>query len=200
MIRVTAKVRGPGLAEELRAKLRGPEMEALLVEVADDMVAQVRRNVMTEGGPGGKWPQLSGYNARVQQRRDMREAKKAGLEVAKQRKTAASTSRHDGYARQKEVDVAAGRAKFGPMERLRATGGLVAALVARIKRLADRIRVELGADGNAPNGTPYDVVLEANAKGTATIPARDPTANMEQFEKRTGARLQRLLSSKSRSS
>jgi hypothetical protein len=205
MITIKATIRGKPFASTLRERLHGAAMDAFIKEVQQDMVEQVRRNITTQGGPGGAWPQLSGFNQARSERKaaktTIRGLRTAGLGLGdldadrarELRRQAGSTSRHAGYAAQKEAGVAAGRLRFGAAERLRATGGLVAALVARVTRFAYRTVIALGADGNAPNGTPYDVVLLANAKGTATIPARDPTTNMAQFEKRVGVRLRRLL-------
>lgn len=206
MIKITATIRGKPFAQTLRERLHGPAFDAFLKEVQTDMVEQVRRNVVSMGGPGGRWPPLSGFNVRRAERaeakRTIRGLRGAGLSLgdldsdraAQLRRQAATSGRHSGYAAQKEAGVAAGRLKFGPAERLRATGGMVAALVAKVTRFAYRTVIALTAEGTAPNGTPYDVVLRAHTTGTATIPQRNPTANMEQFEKRVGARLRRLLS------
>jgi hypothetical protein len=206
MITIRATIKGKSFASTLRERLSGAAAEAFVKEVQQDMVEQVRRNITVMGGPGGRWPQLSGFNQARTERKaaktTIRGLRTAGLGLGdldadrarELRRQSGSTGRHAGYAAQKDAGVAAGRLRFGAAERLRATGGLVAALVARVTRTAYKMVIALGADGHAPNGTPYDVVLLANAKGTATIPARDPTSNMEQFERRVGVRLRRLLS------
>lgn len=192
MAKIRATLKG-SIAEDLRKLLKGPKMDATVKRIADDMVAQVRLNIQDHGEPGGDWPQLSGFNERVQQRKDLKEAKKVGLKVPTPRKTVASKSKHLGYARQKEVDVALGRASHGPGTRLRATEGLTRSLRAVIKRMANRIRITLRAEGKNQDGTDYEVILMANAKGTARIPARDPSLDMKDFAARAEKWIQRLF-------
>lgn len=50
--------------EKLRQRLNAGAMNAVYQAASQDLAAQVRKNFMVEGGPGGKWPPLSEAYAR----------------------------------------------------------------------------------------------------------------------------------------
>lgn len=197
MIKVTARIENSKL-KEIEKRLRGPGFDSLLQKIAADMVAQVRRNIVTEGKPSGSFAKLSGYNAnnKADAKERIRQQKKGlrdDVDVAKEKRRIASSSRHTGYARQKEADHEAGRIPFGPGERLRRTGNLVENLTARVTKTAGGARIAIGAEGRASSGITNEELLSFLSFGTETMPARNPTINMVQFETRMRADLQKLI-------
>lgn len=50
--------------DKLRERLNEGAMRAVYAATARDLAAQVRANIMREGGPGGRWPALSEAYAR----------------------------------------------------------------------------------------------------------------------------------------
>lgn len=189
----------PGVVEEIREALTGEPMRRLLQEAGNDAVAQVRRNIVTEGKASGSFAQLSGYNQgnkpaarlRIQQR-------KVGIldgtqmERKRDKKTAKQGSQHAGYALQKERDHDKGKIPYGPDEKLRRTGDLSEQLVARVTLDDKTARVEIHAEGTK-RGISNDELLSLLAFGTEKMPARNPAVNMMQVEARFAERVRRLL-------
>lgn len=187
----------------LRNKLTGPPMQRLLKQTGDDIVAQVRRNIMTEGKSTGSFAQLSGWNqgARLAAKARNKQRKGGFVEPsasskARDRHTAKhGVSKHAGYAREKEIAHEEGRSAFGPDVKLRYSEKLVQSLVGVVVMDSRSSRAELHAEGTYPNGTAVDEVLGFHVHGTEKMPARNPTANMAQVEARFADRLKRLVSS-----
>lgn len=50
--------------DRLRARLNGGAMRAVFQAASEDLAAQVRKNILVDGGPGGRWPALSEAYAR----------------------------------------------------------------------------------------------------------------------------------------
>jgi hypothetical protein len=192
-----------GLVEEIIAKVTGEPMRALLTDGGNDGVAQVRRNIVTEGKPSGSFAPLQGTNegARVGAKTRNQQRKVGVLdgtraERARDKRTAKhGVSRHAGYARQKERDHDAGRIPYGPEEKLRRTGDLERSLTSRVILTGNTARVELHAEGEKRAGLSNDDLLSLLAFGTDRMPARNPAVNMLQVEARFAERLRRLLGS-----
>lgn len=58
MLKVSVEFNTRNLAR-LRARLNGPAMAAVYQAAANDLAAQVKKNIMVQGGPGGSWAPLS---------------------------------------------------------------------------------------------------------------------------------------------
>ncbi len=202
---LTVKVSITSKLGKIRNALEGPPMQRLLKVTATDIVAQVRRNVATEGKPSGDFAQLSGWNqGGGVASKGAREKRSAAQLRQSQRKTGVleghstsdarmaskRVSKHAGYARQKERDFEAGKIPFGPAERWRRTGALVAALVGVIFVTSERSWVELHAGAI---GSDEDKRLTALSLGTSNMPARNPTLHMVEVENRFKERLAKLL-------
>lgn len=202
MLTFDCKIRD-GLVEEIIAKVQGEPMRQLLQDAGNDGVAQVRRNIVTEGKPSGSFAPLQGTNEGARVGAKLRnQQRKVGIldgtqaERIRDKRTAKhGVSRHAGYARQKERDQEAGRIPYGPEEKLRRTGELERSLVAVVTLTQSTARVELHAEGEKRAGLSNDDLLSLLAFGTPRMPARNPAVNMLQVEARFAERLRRLLGS-----
>lgn len=194
---LTVKLSITSKLAKIREKLTGAPMKALMKVTGTDIVANVRREVVTQGKPGGGFAQLSGFNQGSKgAARERNRQRKIGLlddngsKRTRDQSLAKTGSKHAGYAAQKERDHEAGKIPYGAAERWRRTGGLVAALVGVIFMTPTSARVELHA---GEVGSDEDKKLTALALGTPNMPARNPTLRMEPVESRFMERLKKLL-------
>lgn len=189
-----------GLTAELIKTMTGEPMRRLLQTTGDAGVAQVRRNIVTEGKASGSFAPLSGYNqgAKVQAKERNRQRRIGILDgsAGRDKHTAKhGVSRHAGYARQKERDFEAGKLIAGPDQKLVATGDLERSLIAVVTMQTNLARVALHAVGEKSSGISNADLLALLAFGTADMPARNPALNMQQVEERFQANVDRLLRS-----
>ena len=194
-------------SDELRDLFQGAGWRALLEQIGSAMADQVRRNMLVQGGAGptGDFALLSGWNAgqnsnaNKKYQRRLREIQQgygtaADLADLKRMKSKGhQSSRHAGYAERKAAGKTPGRGKFGADVRLRDTGELYASIRGVPVIEANSSRVELHAEGGLPGRPTNEELLKHHALGEGNLPVRDPTENMEQFEKAAGMKFQRYL-------
>jgi hypothetical protein len=186
---VAVRVSKKGVDAKDSAKALDAALDRLAATLAQDMVEQARRNMLTQGGPGGDWPQLSGFRgaSKGQKKKRRVDAKAVALrEGGDTKKT--KVSPHTGYAQRKAEGKTPGAGKFGPDVRLRDTGELFASLAADVKKEPNRLTLSLTARGERDGISNADL-LRAHADGEGNLPPRDPSENMQQFEKRADTRV-----------
>lgn len=203
---VKAKVRVPSV-KEIESRVKGAKFKKLLDDIAKDMGDQARINIRKFGAPGGKWPQLSGFNgnsvdAKIGRIKDraMRSGMSAGearaLAAEEARKERAArrkkkVTRHIGYAREKERDRDKGKIPYGPADRLTRTGTLRAAMDGEV--ILERARVEMVARGDHGDGMSNQELFVAHATGEGNLPVRNPAEDMTNFLERTRRRIEAHL-------
>lgn len=64
MLKVSVTLNTKNL-DRIRARLNGPAMNAVYQAAAQDLAAQVRKNIMVDGGPGGSFAPLSAAYAKA---------------------------------------------------------------------------------------------------------------------------------------
>jgi hypothetical protein len=190
------------LAEDVKKKLTGPRLLRFLRRMAPSMVAQVRREFVTRGGPSGDWEKLSGWNEGGRTQAKTRQAqRKTGVRddsgAARDKNTAKNgVSKHAGYAREKEAGRTPGHGRFGAAVRGRDSGGLVASLVGIASAWGDGGTLELKAEGTNADGVEHQTILKTMTYGLNGQPVRSAVENMEQFEDRFVAELRKLVTEK----
>ncbi len=173
-------------------------VRAMVAEVEKDMGDQMRANALRDGGPGGAYPKLSGYNvstAKEVQKRGRALLKRKGIKGVKGQKF----SRHSGYARRKQDGKTPARGRHQADVRLRDTGSLYAGFVGRSRSgfvalgSANSITVEARANGQEPGRPSNDTLLYYHATGAGNLPKRNPTDKMDAFLRRCKLRVQKLV-------
>lgn len=166
----------PGISMELlAARISGAKFRQFMTLLGNDAVAQVRKNILEQGGPGGSWPPLSdAYAAHKERLMGMRNEMAAKLPAM----TAVMEGRNLG---RKEM------VKFGGDVRLRATGAMYEGIKAKLFNRGKGVRVT--SDGQLAGRPSNADLLVWNATGAGGAPRRDPTQNMDRFLARWHARL-----------
>lgn len=170
----------PGVSLKLLAeRVKSREFKKFMASLGADAVAQVRKNILERGGPGGDWPPLSdayaSHKDRMMQARDA--AKAAAPEIV-------NVMEKRDIARRTLI-------KFGGDVRLRATGAVYEGLKASL--FNNGLGVRVTSEGQLKGRPSNADILVWNALGTDTVPARDPTENMDRFLERWHSKLRDFL-------
>lgn len=182
------------------ARLRqvfGPQFDAFMRSVADDLRQTVRREMRRRGDPAGDWPQLSGYQRRAQARRTLRALKNAdalgaigGSRRGVLKRQAGRDSPHTAYARRKHEKKTPGRGKFGPGIKLRDTGALIASANGVVIHEGNDVVIRLVFDDTAPGRTiSNEDLARVHFTGEGNMPKRSAVEDMSFWEEKVGRRI-----------
>lgn len=196
----------------------GATWRAFIQECAQAMGDAARINILELGGPGGEWPQLSGFQSQTprltgaaKSAEKTNRTKTLPFMAAKEQRTSSSEigrrirarrfagqqgvpSVHSGYAKRKALGKTPGKGLHGPEDRLLDTGALFASLQGKARFGANEATITLVAVGRSGRRPTNAKLLEWHAFGTARMPARNPAQKMEHYEEEIGRLLVEFLS------
>ena len=208
-VQIQRLVTVPGVAAR-EQYWRGREYQRLVEDVAKDMGDQARLNITKLGEPGGPWAQLSGFNAAtrkaitaraaispdawdVARKRMLMERRRLKARQSAAADAGGTLSPHSGYAKAKAEGRTPGAGKHGADVRLRDTDSMFDGMDGDTHDLPDGVVIKLVSRGTDASGVLNADKLKWHLTGTATMPARNPAADMALFEKRTKDRIREFL-------
>jgi hypothetical protein len=189
-VAIDVKVSVPS-EEEIRSRFGGAEWTRLLEQIANDVGATVRKNMVVHGSPSGDWPPLQGFNGN---RVDTGRRNTKGAKITT-KKNPRNKSRHVGYARRKEAGKTPGAGNRRADVRLRDTDALSESIRGVFVEETGVTRVYVDAPGKVGDRPANIDLLVWHATGAGNLPVRNPAApsDMQELEARIKKRLEEIL-------